>query len=369
MDADAGYADWRRRRAAADLLSRSRAGPPFYLFGTLVVAWAGGFSATLAPPLIVAALAFCVLWLLRERNRLPGPADDAVAFALWTRRHFRLLAANMLIWSVLVIAVGLAERGPTQAMIVGLFLAVAFLSATAANIHTDAVEQRRLVFCLLPPAGIGFIESGLLTLAVSYGVYWLYALGSARNFAREYELRMKTEFALLQSRADLEALARTDALTGLSNRREYVDVFSRTWNQSRRDRAPLALLIFDLDHFKRINDRHGHLVGDDCLRHFATLLRESFRRDADFIGRIGGEEFVAVLPSCTAAEAVHLAEAFRLHVERTPCRRGADTVTVTTSVGVGELESADSDPDATFSRVDAACYAAKEQGRNRVVAA
>lgn len=160
--------------------------------------------------------------------------------------------------------------------------------------------------------------------------------------------------------------ARTDALTGLLNRRAIEEEGARAVALCAGTRLPCAVLVLDLDHFKRINDAHGHLAGDEALRHFARLVGPSLRR-TDVFGRLGGEEFVAVMPGADAAEARGAAERLRQLVVETPSVVGGTTIPLSVSIGVawGAGESFD----ALVSRADDALYRAKDGGRNRVIEA
>lgn len=163
-------------------------------------------------------------------------------------------------------------------------------------------------------------------------------------------------------------MAVTDALTGLNNRR-YLDTHLATLveRSHRRDR-PLSVLITDIDHFKAINDRHGHEGGDDVLREFARRLRGAVR-GADFACRYGGEEFVVVMPDTTLAVAAQIAERLRDAIAACPFALSATgaQAAVTTSVGVATLEAAGEDASSLLRRADQALYQAKHAGRNRVV--
>lgn len=170
--------------------------------------------------------------------------------------------------------------------------------------------------------------------------------------------------ALQQRIAELEKLSVTDRLTGLWNRRHFDAVVERELAFSERERSPLSLLLFDLDHFKAVNDNHGHAAGDEVLRATAARLRQG-SRPADLVFRWGGEEFALLAPATTLRAATALAERVRaaLAAEAFPVAGH-----LTLSAGVAE-HLADESAAAWFARLDAALYQAKERGRNRVVAA
>lgn len=172
---------------------------------------------------------------------------------------------------------------------------------------------------------------------------------------------------LKQMEAELRRQAGTDSLTGLANRRAFFTAGERLLAE--RDPAwPIAVLMFDLDHFKQVNDRYGHAAGDQVLRSVAAILSETLR-EQDLAGRLGGEEFAVVLPHTTVAGARQLAERLRQSAAERVRIPGSGGETVTISVGVAAVAPGETTLDAALSRADAALYAAKEGGRNRVVVA
>lgn len=166
--------------------------------------------------------------------------------------------------------------------------------------------------------------------------------------------------------ADLKELAITDPLTGLPNRRHFMAALERELARVKRFRSqPAALLMIDLDDFKKINDRHGHACGDAVLVHFARLVRESLR-STDTAGRMGGEEFALLLPGADLDTAKEFAERLRHRVVRLPTAHDGAVIPVTASIGVSVLDPDDPRAEAVMARADAAAYRAKEAGCNRV---
>jgi len=156
--------------------------------------------------------------------------------------------------------------------------------------------------------------------------------------------------------------SRTDGLSGLLNRRHWEDAVSAEFQRGRRYGRPLALLMLDIDHFKSINDQHGHPAGDEVIRSVAVILRASLREE-DVPGRYGGEEFGILLPDTPAAGAEVIAERIRRRIEGAALTRSGLRATV--SVGIAELGPQDVDYTVGISHADRALYAAKERGRNR----
>lgn len=162
--------------------------------------------------------------------------------------------------------------------------------------------------------------------------------------------------------AEAQYLAHTDALTGLANRRRTIGQLEKCIRRSVQGNRPLALIVFDIDHFKQINDRHGHQVGDEVLVRVADIAREQVRA-SDLIGRVGGEEFVWLLPDAGLKETRAAAERLRKAIERESCAGGLPQVTA--SIGFAQWSEGD-DAGVLMGKADAALYRAKGAGRNSV---
>ncbi|OGT14020.1 MAG: hypothetical protein A2342_01575 [Gallionellales bacterium RIFOXYB12_FULL_54_9] len=162
----------------------------------------------------------------------------------------------------------------------------------------------------------------------------------------------------------LEALSVTDMLTELPNRRYFELAFCQEMAVSRRDNKPLALLMLDIDHFKRINDTFGHDEGDRVLRHIARVLRQAIRA-GNVIARVGGEEFAVLLPGAARSEAMEVAERIRFSIESESYLCQGGKLDVTVSIGVCDVDGALPMED-SYRAADKALYIAKQQGRNRV---
>ena len=166
--------------------------------------------------------------------------------------------------------------------------------------------------------------------------------------------------------AELQALATTDYLTGLPNRRNFMERMSA--ERARIERiagAFAAVLMFDLDHFKYINDHHGHATGDEVLKHFSGILRKELRK-IDAVGRIGGEEFAVILPATSAAAATVFASRVQKRLATMPLLVAGQMIVVTVSIGVCVMDATHLHVDEALSLADLALYRAKEAGRNRI---
>lgn len=165
--------------------------------------------------------------------------------------------------------------------------------------------------------------------------------------------------------ATLERIAYFDPLTGLANRRAMLSRFREEAARATRQRQELSMVVFDVDLFKTVNDSFGHLAGDEVLRHVAALLH-SQKRDEDVLGRLGGEEFVLLLPQQSGADAVEAAERLRLRVAASPLTHAGHTITVTVSGGVSTFPLDGDGWEQVFVAADKRLYAAKHAGRNRI---
>lgn len=178
-------------------------------------------------------------------------------------------------------------------------------------------------------------------------------------------------FSVFLVAADLAAYLRlqatSDELTGMYNRRGFGDAAEREIRNAQRQRRPLSVVVADIDGFKAINDRHGHIAGDSALKHFANRLERLLRR-GDLMGRVGGEEFAVLLVNTRAQDAVEVVERIRRDIAAVPVE-GAGRIEMTASFGVTGLRPGDLSLAALLSRADRALYRSKLDGRNRVTSA
>ncbi|HJW34755.1 MAG TPA: GGDEF domain-containing protein [Holophagaceae bacterium] len=184
--------------------------------------------------------------------------------------------------------------------------------------------------------------------------------------AHAFKLKKLDEMERVYHQAVL-AQTTVDPLTGVSNRATVLHHLEKHFELARRHRRPLSVILADLDHFKRINDQYGHPAGDAVLQTFGIQLLGRLR-GSDHVGRIGGEEFLVVLPETVAREAIGVADDLRQGMEEDPVALpgSSNVVQATCSLGVAELRDSDTDAGSLLARVDVALYRAKAAGRNRV---
>lgn len=163
----------------------------------------------------------------------------------------------------------------------------------------------------------------------------------------------------------LAQMAMFDSLTGALNRPAFFQHAEKEFSRAKRYHRPLSVIMLDIDHFKRINDQYGHQAGDHVLKIFVEACEE-ITRETDLLGRIGGEEFVLLLPDTPLNSAYYLAERLRERINKYPYLAGDMLIEVTASLGVAEVQAGDDNFKALLHRADEALYEAKHSGRNRV---
>ena len=318
-------------------------------------------SIALANGLIAVSFSLAAAAILAFRGRrLPWfvhvAAGSVAAFTVAALIHdfgARLVALNFLFAGCQAILVALAWKpmpGVNTATR-GLFLG-SFAIGTAAFVL-------RAVGPLFSTAAIeGFFVPSAVQ-AVSLMANYTVILVSSVSF-----LLMQKE------RADFLAqqLASLDPLTGAFNRRTFIELAEKQLSRARRLDSPLSLVVLDVDHFKKVNDTHGHLMGDRVLRRFADVVRDQLRKEDVFV-RYGGEEFCLLLPDVPGPGAVALAGRIRKAVAKEAFMVDGAVIPLTTSAGVAaRIDEGPEDLDQLIARADEALYIAKSRGRNRVAA-
>src|SRR5262245_32421030 len=278
------------------------------------------------------------------------------------------------LWLLLSQSPVFAESGPHR-MVLGSLVIASYTLATAFELWRDRSEQlfsRWPAIAVLVVHALVFVAPIPLVLLLPAHSGLAFASGWFPILTLETLLfAIGTAFIILvmaKERSDHihRAEASTDALTGIANRRGFFEEAERLVRKQAWKKQPVSVLMFDLDHFKSVNDRFGHAVGDEALRLFARTATVCLR-SSDVIGRMGGEEFAAILPSdlnvaMTAAERVRTAFA------SAAMENIGQKVGLTVSIGAAMVEDLPCDVAALLARADAALYRAKKDGRNRVEA-
>jgi two-component system chemotaxis family response regulator WspR len=185
-----------------------------------------------------------------------------------------------------------------------------------------------------------------------------------------YRALHESQRKLLEINHELQRLTNVDGLTGLSNRRYFTDYSGPQWKLAIRDQAPIAILMVDVDNFKKYNDTYGHLAGDEVLKAVGAAMQKSFVRPTDLPARFGGEEFVVLLPATPLEALATLAERLRANVEALNIAHSASAVCDHVTISVGgatTVPQRDDVLEALMETADQALYEAKDGGKNRVV--
>lgn len=354
------------RRQVVDLYRRGAMPPLLSLLcacGLLGLLWSSVSAVGAAAWLLVHGAISVGRVLLARRFIRQRMAETQLA--RWRGFYVNAAVVAGLAWgigSVLLVAGG----GREQQLLAWVVLVAAVLVEFAPLARLGRAFGWLLIATLLAPLALSLLgpqpapaaAGGLLLLAFSS------ALAGA-ELHRTYVdgLTLQVEFA---------RLARFDQLTGLANRRHFDETLAGEWQRALRQRGEVALIIFDVDEFKRYNDHFGHPEGDTCLRRLAAAARELVHRPSDLVVRMGGEEFAVLLPLTPAAGANAVAEMLCQAIEslRLPHASGARHPVVTISAGVASRRpSGGLSADDLVKAADAALYAAKHAGRNCVMTA
>jgi diguanylate cyclase (GGDEF)-like protein len=197
---------------------------------------------------------------------------------------------------------------------------------------------------------------------------WLQSVNLKMDNLQQNLQSMKKEIHQMHAKTkSLEQEVSLDSLTKIHNRRAYQLRIHEELQRFHRYRQVFSLILFDVDHFKQVNDLYGHRAGDNCLKEIINRIKPSLRK-SDFLARYGGEEFIIILPGTEKTKACLAAEKIRRLIENTTFLYQGQQIPVTISLGVTQVEPGDKEPEGLFMRVDAAMYQAKKMGRNKVQA-
>jgi diguanylate cyclase (GGDEF)-like protein len=329
--------------------------------------WAG--FAVLAA-LALAAMA-ARLRLARRFERRQGAASGHTVLTpeSWASRFTSGAMVTSLLWCATNVCAFFGFNDPVTDMFVVMVEAGWLSSANVRNAPSPLTVVGQTV---LTAAVIGISAAvaapGYLKLLAPFSLIMMSATLSIAAYMRsQMRLVLLTEQKLAEANERLTQLSATDALTGIGNRRAFDAVLQTEWARAAREAADLALLVIDVDYFKKFNDRYGHPAGDACLRLIAEAIESTLRRPPDFAARFGGEEFVAVLPGTVEEGALDVAERLCRKVRGLGVPHAASHFgVVTISVGAASMAPRQGDGcQLLIDLADQALYDAKQAGRNR----
>ncbi len=306
----------------------------------------GNFSLDLASMAALAGAALASLLLLRRRSILPaGYLQAGALFLLTAANLFRYPEAVFVVTPIFPLCVLLAGAvvgglsGYPFALLAAAVIAAAWLSLPASSPVSGPLRSHDLA--------AGFLM-GQLALYLGTAV-------AMHSVARQAE---EVRATLQEHNEKMTLLAHTDPLTGLANRRQLIDQLQREYGRARRYRRPLGLLYLDLDGFKAINDRFGHMFGDEVLRHVANTMR-AVLRSTDLLARIGGDEFAVLLPETPLSGSENVAAKLHRALTSYSQRLGPAVTPLTVCIGVAQLHDEDTSIDDLLTRADTALLLAK----------
>ncbi len=276
-----------------------------------------------------------------------------------------VVAFTVVIFALAVIALRAGSVPARFFVVSNALVSVAAGSVAIANLSShNAADSSNFIALMVGQSLEGWLLFGALAFRLRQ---------TTRAFSDEQQRRILAQAeSLAQAHALLaqRELAATDALTGIPNRRSFDDTIEREWERCARARAPLSLLMIDIDHFKLFNDTYGHVLGDDCLRRVARAIAACATRPGDSTARYGGEEFAVVLPETDAEGAAGVARGILLGVRALEIEHRASSFgIVTISIGIATLVPVASDVPTIVALADSGLYRAKQDGRNRYVTA
>ena len=258
---------------------------------------------------------------------------------------------------------------PYLISVVAIGLIVYLRPVTAAGLFLGAYGVFYYTFGLTQADANLLLSNRVNGLAVSV-LGWSLSLLLWRQFttiALQQAQLDKASSELQSKHKELQRLTRLDGLTGLYNRSTFTELTRQELARAQRQGSATTILLLDLDFFKRVNDTWGHPAGDAVLKNVASVTNSSVR-NTDLVGRLGGEEFIILLPNTSLEAARKLAEKLRVNLEKTPTPWEANQIATTVSIGLASTTANDNhDFDHLYSHADKALYSAKEKGRNRVV--
>jgi diguanylate cyclase (GGDEF)-like protein len=301
------------------------------------------------------------LWLFLAYFRAEPSGENLLA---WERPYAITLMLSSLTWGLGAVMVMPVSSALHQVVMMYVMIGLAGGAvSTYSSYRYMAIGS--MLSVLLPPTLWMLFQGGVIpiSMAITAIVYIVASLRSTDVIATALHRNFQLKHELEMARAASEQQARTDALTGLNNRRALFEQGAQMLSYCQRQGEPLSAVLLDVDYFKLINDTYGHAVGDAALQHLAHLLQSTLRK-SDVCGRIGGEEFAILLPDTSVESACVLAEKLRRSVMESPLAHKEITHPMTASFGVSS--DGNGELDGLIHRADIALYRAKAQGRNRV---
>lgn len=346
-----------------DLENRTINGFYIYTLAWLLVGLGTGFEESSPTDFWIVLSVFLALGLVRTLCFFNSDRLRAKSRYLWLGLMFFNAASPGLCLGI-ILSLSLITEEYGQIFLYILMMVFAFISAGTMTLAPNKMMTLAYILSItMPPLYTSlFLSSEHTTEALMLIVFSIVTLAQSRRLNREY-------MQLVHQQQTLKELNNQDSLTGISNRRHFDEMMSKIWNAGARTQATISLLLIDIDHFKSINDAHGHTAGDKVIQSVAHSLSDACKRETDNVARIGGEEFAIILTGNDLASASDIAEKIRLQVENQCVKVAEHNIQITISGGLASaVITYQKDMQSLFSVADKCLYAAKENGRNQIVA-
>jgi len=354
-------------RIIQDLKKRSTIGIAFYLLIAAIVFFADSyysrhifFSALFLTSIV------CVCLFRYVHLYISKKVDEEKVL------HHRILfkisvILTSLIWG-LGFAVFMVQDGEHSSKLLMAICTAGLCSGGVVAFIPDRKLSLLFNVCMLIPAVVWMlVYDANFPLAMSILLFSIYMVFVMIRGNAEYRVALTNESLLIKKSNDLEKISQVDGLTGLYNRRYFEDILDFHWKLLSRSKTPLTLIMCDIDFFKKINDEHGHLAGDEYLKKTASILIHVFKRETDLVARFGGEEFVILLPGTDTEHVRKMAEHVRCDIESCFLDFKDKKLNTTISLGIAScIPTLDMDRHSLIASADKALYLAKNEGRNCV---
>ncbi len=355
-----------QKRIDYDFVNRSKPGIIFYGIAWPLLFTTTDFYQQYPTFCWLMAASFIVISLLRYTLAMTTTTFYEKHPKVWRNLQACFICIHACLWSSLFFS---ANANPHFEE---LNTAVNLLTAGIASASVISLTPKFKIsvvynFILIAPtASFLTFNSTQWNLGLILCFFCCYLIFLTHRNHREYTRAFKIEWSLQEKQHELQTLSQTDFLTKTYNRMFFNEQISQQWYLAQRNRKEIALLMIDLDHFKKINDKHGHMFGDECLVHTAKIIKNIAKRRCDTVVRYGGEEFAIILPQTDIASAIRIAENIRQTLSNQIFEYNGQQHQITTSVGVCAMLPIGNDYKVILQQADEALYKAKKKGRNRV---
>ena len=335
--------------------------------GWIALIWLSGFYNKQAIISLQLSWILLVICLLAATHSALHQYFCRRSMSLWMATHYLLLLLQALFWSGFYVY--LSSLNILSPELLATTLMVTLLTSVSMHTMRAKLVVPQLYFALLfvPAALVCWTQSELHFLGNFLLIYWLTTVFFSIRRHQQYQDNYRFQLNLIKNKQGVDLKDKIDSLTKIYNRHYFEDCFEYQWQLAVRTGAEIALLMVDIDDFKKIREQQGQDCGDGCLVQIADIIRQSAKRQTDMVIRYADEQFVLILPDTEQAAATNLAELIRQNIEFANIAWGNENHSFTASIGVGVVRPKQySSPTLLLQKAEMALFQAKNQGHNRV---